>query len=142
MVRINYFYFYIIFILFLSNFFITPGSAYTIDKITPAPKVNKVLQVGVIPLTPFVIEEDGKHKGISIELWEKIAGMHGWNYKYTSLHESGYLDVEPLLEQHNLDLVIGPLAITYERIDNIAFSTPYYITTSNLITKNTDTSFF
>lgn len=122
---------------------------FTLIHVSPVHSINEIssgrqdneLRVGVIPLEPFVMIQDGKHKGISIELWEEIARIHGWQYKYTILPESGYIDIEPLLKANKLDIVIGPVAITYKRINEIAFSIPYFITTSNLITKDVPLSF-
>jgi len=119
--------------------FVSPG--YSVDKIPPSPPNNKLLRVGVIPLEPFAMNGDGEPRGISIELWEEIARIRGWQYEYTFLPQSGYLDIEPLLKANKLDFVIGPIAITYQRINEIAFSIPYYITTSNLITKDTPSTF-
>jgi len=134
---ISKWFFFMIFI--FTCLLVSPG--YSIDKIPPAPPNNGLLRVGVIPLEPFAMVEDGKPKGISIELWEEIARIHGWQYKYTFLPQSGYLDIEPLLLENKLDFVIGPIAITYQRINEIAFSIPYYITTSNLITKDIPSTF-
>lgn len=134
---ISKWFFFIIFIFILLQ--VSPG--YSIEKIPSGTQNNKLLRVGVIPLEPFAMMHNGKPKGISIQLWEEIARIHGWQYKYTILPQSGYLDIEPLLHGNKLDLVIGPIAITYQRIDEIAFSTPYFLTTSNIITKDTQSSF-
>lgn len=131
---------WLFFIIFIFTWLqVSPG--YSIDKVPSGAPNNKFLRVGVIPLEPFAMIQDGKPKGISIELWEEVARIHGWQYKYTFLPQSGYLDIEPLLKANKLDLVIGPIAITYQRINEIAFSIPYYITTSNLITKDIPSSF-
>ncbi|MFI5323962.1 MAG: transporter substrate-binding domain-containing protein [Thermodesulfobacteriota bacterium] len=95
----------------------------------------------MIPFDPFVITEDGKPKGISIELWEEVTRINNWHYEYTFLPESGYLDTERLLKANKLDLVIGPIAITYHRMNDISFTIPYFISTSNVIIKDIQSSF-
>ena len=107
-----------------------------------SPFGNEIIRVGVIPLEPFAFRQDSKPKGISIELWEEIAKVNGWKFEYTFLPKSGFGEIEPLLKKHKLDLVIGPIAISYKHINEISFSTPYYITTSNLITKDVPLSSF
>ena len=127
-------------IIFIFAFLPAPPG-YSIEKVPSGPSNNKLLRVGVIPLDPFVIIQDDKPKGISIELWEEVARIHGWQYKYNFLPESGYLNIVPLLDANKLDLVIGPIAISYQRMKDITFSIPYYITTSNVITKDVQSSF-
>lgn len=127
-----------LFVIFVSTcLWVSP--VYSVEK-GPEDQPN-ILRVGVISIEPFVIKEKDETKGISIELWEEVARINNWKYEYTFLPESGYLDIEPLLKAHKLDLVIGPIAITYNRINDISFSVPYYITTSNVITKNLQSSF-
>jgi polar amino acid transport system substrate-binding protein len=116
----------------------SPG--YSADTSPPGSQSN-ILRVGVIPFDPFVITEGGGPKGISIELWEEVARINNWQYKYTFLPESGYLDIEPLLSANKLDVVIGPIAITYRRMKDISYTIPYFITTSNVITRNVQSSF-
>jgi polar amino acid transport system substrate-binding protein len=117
---------------------VSPG--YCVD-ISQPPQQNNILRVGVIPFDPFVITGDGEQKGISIELWEEVARINHWQYKYTFLPESGYLDIEPLLKAKKLDVIIGPIAITYHRMSDISFTIPYFISTSNVITRDIQSSF-
>jgi len=107
--HISKWFFFMIFI--FTYLQVSPG--YSVDNIPAASPNNKLLCVGVIPLEPFAMNQDGKPMGISIELWEEIAKIYGWQYKYTFVPQSGYLDIEPLLLENKLDVVIGPIAITY-----------------------------
>jgi len=121
----------------LSCIYIYP--AYSVEKASS--EKADVLRVGVIPFDPFVIAAKDENKGISIELWEEIARLNNWKYEYDFLPESGYKEIEPLLKDNKLDVVIGPIAISYRRLEDISYSIPYFITTSNVITKDTNTSF-
>jgi len=116
-------------------------SVYSGEPITPAGQIPAVIRVGVIPLDPFVITTGGKPRGISVELWEEIAWSYGWKYEYTFLPATGYLDFVPELEGNKFDVVIGPVVVTYQRLSDLSFSIPYYISTSNVITKNEPTTF-
>jgi polar amino acid transport system substrate-binding protein len=113
--------------------------AYSVEKASS--EKADVLRVGVIPFDPFVIAAKDENKGISIELWEEIVRLNNWKYEYDFLPESGYKEIEPLLNDNKLDVIIGPIAISYRRLEDISYSIPYYITTSNVITKDTNTSF-
>ncbi len=136
--KFHYFSKWAFFVIFVVTCFqVSP--VYSVENRPPGQP--NILRVGVISIDPFVITGDGKPKGISIELWEEVARINNWQYKYTFLPESGYQEIEPMLKSNELDLVIGPIAITYQRIDDISFSIPYYITTSNVITKDIQSSF-
>ncbi len=115
--------------------------AHSAEPAPPVGQIPAVIHVGVIPLEPFVIENNGKLKGISIELWEEIAKTRGWKYEYTLLPATGYLDFVPELEGNKFDVVIGPVVVTYQRLSDVSFTIPYYISTSNVITRNEPTSF-
>lgn len=114
---------------------------YSAEPGQNAGQIPAVIRVGVIPLDPFVITTGGKPRGISVELWEEIARSHGWKYEYTFLPATGYPDFVPELEGNKFDVVIGPVIVTYQRLSDLSFSIPYYISTSNVIAKNEPSTF-
>lgn len=114
---------------------------YSAEPGQNAGQIPAVIRVGVIPLDPFVITTGGKPRGISVEIWEEIARSHGWKYEYTFLPATGYPDFVPELEGNKFDVVIGPVIVTYQRLSDLSFSIPYYISTSNVIAKNEPSTF-
>ncbi len=83
----------------------------------------KVLIVGVKEAPPFIIENSGEFRGVSIELWEKLASKLGFQYEYREVELSR---IVAALETGEIDVSINPLTVTSERIKHIDFTQPYY----------------
>jgi polar amino acid transport system substrate-binding protein len=118
---------------FLSLFFIFlfPGLLSSAQEVDTVPK----LTVGIKESPPFVFkDEEGGLKGISVQLWEKIAQDLGVEYQYTPLSLAGILDS---LEQGSIDLSINPLTVTSARIQQIDFTQPYYTSNSAIAVRTT-----
>ncbi len=84
------------------------------------------LLVGVAGSEPFVISgENNEHfQGIATEIWEDLASKKSWPYRYkpfNAVHEA-----LQALDSGSLDLVVGPISITSERVSRMRFSQPYY----------------
>ena len=82
------------------------------------------LVVAVAGSAPFVFEEGQEDRGIAIEIWDELAGKHDWNYEFKN-----YESVEAALQSLNegeSDLVVGPISITSNRVENYRFSQPFY----------------
>ena len=81
--------------------------------------------VVVKPVAPFVIEQDGKFSGYSIDLWNEVARTAGW----TDV-EFKRVDTVPAmidaLKTGQADVAVGALSITSERTKEIDFSHPFY----------------
>ncbi|HEX7367737.1 MAG TPA: transporter substrate-binding domain-containing protein [Pelobium sp.] len=91
---------------------------------TQAP-VAKEINVGLAGGAPFVLVEKGKKTGgIAVEIWEDIASKNKWKYKYTQFQSVS--DAITALDNHQIDVVVGPLSITADRVSHIRFSQPYY----------------
>lgn len=83
---------------------------------------------------PFVFEELGK--GIAPEIWDEIADKRSWDYKYVPFN-----NVEDALHQLNrgaVDLVVGPISITSNRLENMRFSQPFYNSSISIISLEAD----
>ena len=80
--------------------------------------------VGVAGNEPFVFEDNSSQKGIALDIWEDMAKKKSWNYKYKVFNT-----VEEALRAMNkgeLDVAIGPISITSQRLENMRFSQPFY----------------
>jgi ABC-type amino acid transport substrate-binding protein len=81
--------------------------------------------VVVKPVPPFVMEEDGKFTGYSIDLWNEVARDAGWTdvefKKVATVPE-----MIDMLKSGQADVAVGALSITAERSKEIDFSHPFY----------------
>lgn len=84
------------------------------------------LIVGVAGSEPFIINKgnDDDLSGIAIELWEDLAKDKDWNYRYKTYNSVN--DALNATENGELDLVVGPISITSQRVKKVRFSQPYY----------------
>lgn len=79
------------------------------------------LRTGLIVYPPFGQQDD---TGICPEIWSEIARDTGLSYTLQP-----YTDVQNALEavaSGDLDLAIGPISITAQRLETVAFTLPYY----------------
>ena len=99
----------------------------------PASAQGQKLQVGVAGSAPFVIEDEGKIKGISIDIWKEIALAEGFNYEL--IPQKNVPAGLNAVAQGKLDVLIGPISITPERLarEEIDFTQPYFISQFGLL---------
>ena len=89
----------------------------------PAARAQK-LEVYTKPVKPFAFEEDGKAKGFSIDLWERVAKEAGLTFEIHWVKTVPEL-IEAL-KAGKADVAIAAISITSEREAVVDFSTPYY----------------
>jgi polar amino acid transport system substrate-binding protein len=80
------------------------------------------LQVGVYPIEPFVMKENGELTGFSIELWSAIAARLNVKSIYCVAPEPA--DLYAGMRAKRIDLVASPVFITSERDEEFDFSHP------------------
>lgn len=84
------------------------------------------LVVGVKPAPPFVIEDaEGDWRGITIELWDRLADELDLEYRFVKRDLSGLINE---VTDGRLDVVAAALTITSEREIRIDFTHPFYST--------------
>jgi polar amino acid transport system substrate-binding protein len=88
------------------------------------PGIEAPLRVGVAGNEPFVFADVEKPHGIAIDIWQDLASEHDWAYDYKTFDtvQSALL----ALLNGELDLVVGPISITSDRVAQMSFSQPYY----------------
>ncbi|MGB5606099.1 MAG: transporter substrate-binding domain-containing protein [Gammaproteobacteria bacterium] len=87
----------------------------------------ETLRVGIKPVPPFAIpDEQGGWTGISVELWQRVAGHLGWQTEWVAM-DSLRAQIEGLAAG-NIDVAVGALSMTPEREVVIDFSHPFYST--------------
>lgn len=82
------------------------------------------LVVGVAGTEPFVFGKNSSARGIAIEIWEDMADKKSWDYKYKIFETVE--DALYALKKDELDVVVGPISITSQRLEYMRFSQPFY----------------
>ena len=90
------------------------------------------LIVAYTPAPPFVITNTNSIEGISVYLWERIAGELDIDYQYMQM---SFAEMLQALENGTIDVSINPLTITHERNKKIDFTHPFYIANSTVVTR-------
>ncbi len=81
--------------------------------------------VVVKPVPPFVINDNGKLSGYSIDLWNEVAKEAGWNDVEMKVVTT-VPEMIDALKSGQADVAVGALSITAERAKVIDFSHPFY----------------
>jgi polar amino acid transport system substrate-binding protein len=101
------------------------------DKEKPT---ERILRVGLAGNEPFVFVDD--NSGIAIEIWEEIADDQSWDYGYTSYNSVD--EAIMALRNGDIDLVVGPISITAERLVHSDFSQPFYNSSVSILSRIQD----
>lgn len=96
------------------------------------PKTKVMLTVGVAGTPPFLVDT-GARQGISVEIWQDMAGRLGWTCRMR------YFDDVPhalaALEAGDVDAVAGPASITAARSARMDFTQPYYQSSLSILSR-------
>lgn len=107
-------------------FFLLLGAASlcpTLPALATQPDTTN-LKVGLAGNPPFVMPETKINSGIAYEIWNTVAQTAGWQYSIE--HYATVSDALSALREGKLDLVVGPVSITSERVKEFDFSQPFY----------------
>lgn len=85
---------------------------------------------------PFSFEEDGKYKGIDVELLDAIAKVEGFEYELKPMDFSAII---PGLTANQLDGAIAGMSITDERKQSLDFSDGYFESGLSLVVNANNT---
>lgn len=84
------------------------------------------LRVGITEVPPFVMETgDDGWEGISIDLWEDVAGGMEREFEWVPM---SFNDLLAAVESGEIDVAVGALTMTADREDRFDFSHPFYQT--------------
>lgn len=91
----------------------------------PGPGPERTLVVGTKAAPPFAVKgEDGRWRGISIELWRSIARDLGYRFKLREL------ELDEMLQgvaDGSLDAAVAAVTITAGREQRLDFSQPFHV---------------
>ncbi len=92
---------------------------------------DEPVMVGIRVVPPFVIaEEDGTYSGLTIALWEHIAGELDIEFEYVERDIAGLLDgvaADPGDDTTPLFAAASALTITAEREEQVDFTHPFFV---------------
>ena len=95
------------------------GYAQTLPEAPPQP-----IRVVAKPVKPFVFEEDGRLKGYSIDLWNRIADDMDRRFEVQMVQTIPNLITG--LRKEQADVGVGAISITDERETLLDFSHPFF----------------
>ena len=91
-----------------------------------APASDRELVLGLRVAPPFVMKTpDGIWTGISVELWRHLAEQLSLRYRFEETTQEGLLKG---LSDGTLDASGGALTVTADRLREVDFSLPYFVT--------------
>ena len=103
----------------------------------------KNIKVGVSECKPFVIKQnDSTFTGLSIELWESVARDLSLDYEYVFYNENQTKTIINDVEDGIIDISVGNQTINYDRLSQISFSQPFYITELGIATNATTDAWY
>ncbi len=85
---------------------------------------QKKMIIGVSESPPFVFTQDNEIVGLNVALWEDIADSLHIDYSYKHYRIA---DLIVALKNGSIDLAISPLTMTSERLEDLNFSVPVYV---------------
>jgi polar amino acid transport system substrate-binding protein len=93
---------------------------------TPGPPETRELVVGTKVAPPFAMKgEDGTWRGISIDLWRRIADQTHLRYRFQETTLEGLTDG---VADGSLDVAVAALTVTVPRLRLVDFTQPFYST--------------
>ncbi|WP_165911913.1 MULTISPECIES: transporter substrate-binding domain-containing protein [unclassified Rhizobium] len=93
----------------------------------PAEFPDRELVIGTKQAPPFAIKgPDGAWTGLSIDLWQQVAGKLG--VKYRLVEEPSVQSLLDATKRGDYDVSVAAITITAERERNVDFSQPFYDT--------------
>ncbi len=101
----------------------TPAAPSTINQ----QLATEHLKVGIVTNWPFAgpITQNGPMGGVAYDLWGLISKQNHFDSTYYNL-EKNYDEAITLIQQHKLDVVIGAIGITPDRVRRVDFTFPYF----------------
>ncbi len=100
--------------------------------------ISEPIKIGLKETPPFVVSNNGKYEGLSIQSWEMINEDTGLQYEYVAFET-----LEKLLdaiESCEVDMSINPVTVTTQRMERMDFSQPYFIS-ETVVAKKNDSNF-
>lgn len=111
--------------LFVHRIFIPVTVLLLIISTYAKSSAQDTLKILVSGNPPFVMDDSTNPEGISIEVWEKLAELHGINFSY--IWNSNVDEALGQVKDGKVDVLVGPISITSQRAEYVRFTQPYFI---------------
>lgn len=121
------------------NFILIAFIMFSLMLLNPV-YADNTLRVGVYNLTPYAFQENGVFKGMAVDLWERVAKLNGWKYRYVMTEPHSPKLMQALAEK-KLDVVIGSISVTYETMKSFDFSRTYLLNPTTVVFPERSTGF-
>ncbi len=121
---------------FLFLFLLFPPVAHSqlaVNTVNDTTSINEPLRVGIAGSEPFVFNDAENPNGIAIEIWEELAKEEQWTYNYKSF--TTVKSALFALQNNELDIVVGPISITSDRVAQMSLSQPYYQSSLSIVSR-------
>ncbi len=97
----------------------------TLIILASIPAQAQKLRVGAVGAPPFFIQDGSGPEGISIDIWREIAQAE--DLEYELIPQKGVGAGIDAVVKGELDLVIGSISISADRLQKVAFTQPYFL---------------
>ena len=94
---------------------------------------TSVIRIGIAGTAPFILENGDKPDGISMQIWDEIAGNMDLLYSATTF--PSVPDALDALVAGKVDAVIGPVSITSERAARMELTHPYFRSSLSILSR-------
>lgn len=88
------------------------------------PATAAPLRVAVAGVEPFVISEDGVWRGLSVDIWQKVAALNNWEYQFVSYPDE--TAAVQAVHRGEADIVVAEIPISSDTVQYVEFSQPYF----------------
>ncbi len=102
--------------------------------------MGRELRVGYGGSEPFIDISGRTASGVAVDIWQEVNRYTDFKFKQQST--GSVSDMLKLLEQGEIDVLVGPVSITEERHERFGFTHPFYVTSPAILTNRSDTSFW
>ena len=114
-----------------SKFKIILITLLTLWVANPVTAQTQKIRVGTAGSPPFMFNNRDIPEGISVDIWEEIAREENLNYEL--IPQPNVKEGLDALIRGDLDIMIGPISITEERLKRVQFTQPYYASEIGLL---------
>ena len=97
---------------------------------------TSALRVGVAGSAPFILHNADKPGGISMEIWDEVAG--NLDLRCTTTNFTSVPDALDALVSGKVDAVVGPVSITSERAARMELTHPYFRSSLSILSRTDD----
>ncbi|MGK7895287.1 MAG: transporter substrate-binding domain-containing protein [Xenococcus sp. (in: cyanobacteria)] len=89
-----------------------------------SPALAQPLRVGITvqDSEPFVIQKEEKLEGMIVDIWQEIAQDQAIEFEW--IYQYNYADAIDKVAQGEIDILIGAIGITPERLETVEFTLP------------------